>query len=45
MLLKDYALEIFDSNGRKIAVNALKDEDKAKKIIEWLVREINDSWE
>jgi len=32
-------------HGRKIAVNALKDEDEARKIVEWLKREINDSWE
>lgn len=32
-------------HGKKIAVNALKDEAEAKKIVEWLVREINDAWE
>ena len=32
-------------HGRKIAVNALKDEAEAKKIVEWLKREINASWE
>jgi len=32
-------------HGRKIAVNALKDEAEAKKIIEWLKREINEAWE
>jgi ArsR family metal-binding transcriptional regulator len=31
--------------GQKIAVNALKDENEARKIVEWLVREINDAWE
>ncbi|MDY0219872.1 MAG: (Fe-S)-binding protein [Desulfobacterium sp.] len=31
--------------GKKIAVNALKDEVEAKKIVEWLKNEINDSWE
>jgi ArsR family metal-binding transcriptional regulator len=31
-------------HGRKIAVNALKDEAEARKIIEWLKREINDAW-
>lgn len=30
---------------RKIAVNALKDEDQAQKIIAWLQREINSTWE
>jgi len=32
-------------HGRKIAVNALKDEAEAKKIIEWLKGEINSAWE
>lgn len=32
-------------HGRKIAVNALKDEEEARKIVEWLVREINSAWE
>lgn len=32
-------------HGRKIAVNALKDEDEARKIVDWLVREINAAWE
>jgi ArsR family metal-binding transcriptional regulator len=27
--------------GNKIAVNALKDENEARKIVEWLKREIN----
>ncbi len=31
--------------GRKIAVNALKDEAEARKIVEWLKREINDAWD
>ena len=31
-------------HGRKIAVNALKDEDEAHKIIAWLQREINAAW-
>lgn len=30
--------------ANKIAVNALKDEDEARKIIEWLKREINNVW-
>ena len=30
---------------RQIAVNALKDEEEADKILEWLKREINDAWE
>lgn len=32
-------------HGRKIAINALKDETEARKIVEWLKREINDAWE
>ena len=32
-------------HGRKIAVNALKDEDEAGKIVAWLKREINHAWE
>ncbi len=32
-------------HGNKIAVNALKDEEEARKIVEWLKREINDAWE
>lgn len=31
--------------GRKIAVNALKNEAEAIKIVEWIKREINDAWE
>ncbi|HDI59824.1 MAG TPA: Fe-S cluster protein [Desulfobacteraceae bacterium] len=32
-------------HGRKIAINALKDEAEARKIVEWLKREINQAWE
>ncbi|UCH20918.1 MAG: Fe-S cluster protein [Deltaproteobacteria bacterium] len=32
-------------HGRKIAINALKDEAEADKILEWLKREINTIWE
>ena len=32
-------------HGRKIAVNALKDEMEARKIVEWLKGEINRVWE
>lgn len=32
-------------HGNKIAVNALKDEDEARKIVDWLKREINEAWE
>jgi ArsR family metal-binding transcriptional regulator len=30
---------------RKIAVNSLKDEEQAEKIVAWLQREINSAWE
>jgi ArsR family metal-binding transcriptional regulator len=30
---------------RKIAVNALRDEEEAHHIIEWLKKEVNDAWE
>ena len=30
---------------QKIAINALKDENEARKIVEWIMREINDAWE
>ncbi|RJQ70827.1 MAG: Fe-S cluster protein [Desulfobacteraceae bacterium] len=32
-------------HGRRIAINALKDEAEARRIVEWLKREINDVWE
>ena len=32
-------------HSRRIAVNALKDEAEARKIVEWLKREINDAWQ
>jgi ArsR family metal-binding transcriptional regulator len=32
-------------HGREIAINALRDEDEADKILSWLQREINDAWE
>jgi ArsR family metal-binding transcriptional regulator len=32
-------------HARKIAVNALKDEAEARKIIDWLKREINEAWQ
>jgi len=32
-------------HGRKIAINALKDEEQARKIVEWLKREVNSAWE
>jgi ArsR family metal-binding transcriptional regulator len=32
-------------HGNKIAVNALRDEEEAHHILEWLKKEINDAWE
>jgi ArsR family metal-binding transcriptional regulator len=32
-------------HSRKIAVNALQDEEQAEKIVNWLQREINSAWE
>ncbi|MGC1403814.1 MAG: (Fe-S)-binding protein [Thermodesulfobacteriota bacterium] len=32
-------------HGNKIAINALKDEAEAGKIVEWLKREINEAWD
>ena len=37
--------KIIKVSGREIAVNALKDEAEADKIIEWLKTEINQAWE
>ncbi|MFZ5565161.1 MAG: (Fe-S)-binding protein [Thermodesulfobacteriota bacterium] len=31
-------------HGRKIAINALKDEAEARKLVEWLKSEINNAW-
>ena len=50
--IKDPPTVTFKSQGklitvhpRKIAINALKDEAEAKKIVEWLKREINSAWD
>ena len=50
--LKDPPAVIFRSegklitvHGRKIAINALGDEAEADRILEWLKREINETWE
>ena len=50
--LKDPPAVMFRSRGRlitvharEIAVNALKDEEEADKILEWLKREINQAWD
>ena len=37
--------KIITVHPREIAVNALKDEKEAEKILEWLKREINEAWE
>ena len=50
--LKDPPAVIFRSQGKlitvhgaKIAINALRDEAEADKILQWLKREINETWE
>jgi ArsR family metal-binding transcriptional regulator len=37
--------KIITVHPREIAVNALRDEEEADKILEWLRREINEAWE
>ena len=37
--------KIITVHSREIAVNALRDEEEADKILEWLRREINEAWE
>jgi len=32
-------------HAEKIAINALKDEEEARKIVDWMIREINEAWE
>ena len=32
-------------HAQRINVNTLKDENEARKIVEWIIREINDVWE
>ena len=44
LMLKNYG-KLITLEARKIAVNALKDEEEAGKIIAWLQREINETWE
>lgn len=36
---------IIKIGGREIAINALKDEPEANRILEWLKREINQAWD
>ena len=49
--VKDLPAVIFKSNGRlisvhgdRIAINALKDESEADRILKWPVNEINSTW-
>lgn len=37
--------KIITVHSKEIAINALKDEEEADKILEWLKREINETWE
>ncbi|MFH1488524.1 MAG: (Fe-S)-binding protein, partial [Pseudomonadota bacterium] len=37
--------KIITVHPREIAVNALKDEEEADKILQWLKREINEAWD
>ncbi|MBW1980056.1 MAG: Fe-S cluster protein [Deltaproteobacteria bacterium] len=44
LTLKIYG-KLITLHPREIAINALKDEAEAEKILEWLKKEINDTWE
>ena len=44
-LIPKYIDDLKKQFSGKIAVNALKNEAEAEKIIQWLKREINDAWE
>lgn len=44
LMLKNYG-KLITIHPRKIAVNALSDGDEAEKILAWLQREINETWE
>jgi ArsR family metal-binding transcriptional regulator len=44
LTLKSYG-KLITLHAQKIAVNALKDREEVDKIIGWLQREINDTWE
>ena len=37
--------KLISVHGTKIAINALRDEAEAEKILKWLKREINEAWE
>src|SRR5210317_305357 len=44
LMFKNYG-KLITIHSRMIAVNALKDPDEAEKIVAWLQREINETWE
>lgn len=44
LMLKNYG-KLITIHSRKIAVNALRDPEEAEKIVAWLQREINETWE
>lgn len=44
LTLKTYG-KLITIHPKKIAVNALSDREEAEKIIEWLKREINETWD
>ena len=44
LMFHDYG-KIIKVSAREIAVNALKDEEEADKILQWLKTEINQAWE
>lgn len=44
LMLKNYG-KLITIHARKIAVNALKDPEEAEKIVAWIQREINETWE
>jgi len=44
LMLRNYG-KLITIHGRKIAVNALKDAEEAEKIVAWLEREINETWQ
>ena len=44
LMVKNYG-KLITIHARKIAVNALHDAEEAEKIVAWLQREINETWE
>ncbi|SDP44969.1 Metal-binding trascriptional regulator, contains putative Fe-S cluster and ArsR family DNA binding domain [Desulforhopalus singaporensis] len=44
LMIKNYG-KLITLHARKIAVNALRDAEEAEKIIAWLQREINETWQ